>query len=192
MGDSTGSKHMKRDWITFVGLIICCTPTYGQLLLKDFRFDSWFGYELKSNTENTYCLLGTGFFTSPKAKNTDSLITSWSQLHPDAKVLPIYTGGPTFTNLPNSKLIYCWVFDNLDTLNIDLVRQGCVPGGTMLRPTTRNEISKKDRKNVRADKKLDEQVHIDNKSYKDFLDKIVKAENEAKRNRIGIWTQKEE
>jgi len=132
---------MKKDWITFLGLMICCMPTYGQLLLKDFRFDSWFGYELKSDSENTYCLLGTGFLRSPKAKNTDSLITRWNQLHPDAKVLPVYTGGPIFTNLPNSKLIYCWVVDKLDTLNIDLVRQGCVPGETMQRPPTRREMS---------------------------------------------------
>jgi len=62
----------------------------------------------------------------------------------------------------------------------------------MQRPPTRREMSRNDRKLFRADKKLDERVHIDNKSFKDFLDKIVKAENEARRNRLGIWSQKEE
>jgi hypothetical protein len=187
-----GSKHMKKEWIKIIGLIICCTPTYGQLVLKNFKFDSWFGYELNNKSENTYCLLGTGFFRAPSSDSTDSLISNWTREHPNAEVIPIYTSGPVMTDSPNSKQIYCWIVDNSDTLNIILVRLGCIPGGTMQRPKTWDEMNKEERKLWHDNNKPNEQVHVDSESYSSFLDKVLKAEREAQEKKLGIWAQKRE
>ena len=183
---------MKKNWIKIIGLIICCTPIYGQSTLKDFKFDTWFGYELKSKSENSYCLLGTGFFRAPSSDNTDSLISNWTRQHPNAKVIPVYAFGPIMADSPNSKQIYCWVVDNSDTLNIILVRQGCIPGGTMQRPQTWDEMDKKQRELWYDNKKPIEQVHVDSKSYGDFLDNVLTAEKEAQEKKLGIWAQKKE
>jgi hypothetical protein len=183
---------MKKKLTIILGLIIYCIQSYGQLTLKEFKFDSWFGYELNSKTETAYCLLGTGFFRAPRANNTDSLISTWTNQHPDALVIPVYTSGPTMTDSKESRIIYTWVVDKSDTLNIILVRQGCVPGGTMQRPPTWKEMNKKQRKLFYDNKKPKEQLYVDSKSYNDFLDKVAKAEKEAQEKELGIWTEKKE
>lgn len=180
---------MKKEFTVLLGLIIYCIPSYGQLTLKGFKFDSWFGYELNSKTETVYCLLGTGFFRAPRAENTDSLITAWTNQHPDASVIPVYTSGQIMTGSKKSKMIYAWVVDKSDTLNIILVRQGYIPGGTLQRPETWDEMDKEKRKLWHDNKNPKELVHVDTKVYKDFLDKVAKAETEARKNKLGIWAE---
>src|SRR5688500_4555413 len=154
---------MKRECIILIGLISYCLTSYGQLTVKDFKFDSWFGYELNSKTETVYCLLGAGFFRAPRAENTDSLISAWTKQHPDAFVIPVSTSGPTMTDSKESKMIYAWVVDKSDTLNIILVRHGCIPGGTMQRSETWDEMDKEKRKLWHDNKKPKETVHVDSK-----------------------------
>lgn len=183
---------MKRECIIILGLITYSVTSYGQLTVKEFKFDSWFGYELNSKAETVYCLLGTGFFRAARAENTDSLISAWTNQHPDAFIIPVYTSGPTRTDSKESKMIYSWMVDKSDTLNITLVRHGCIPGGTMQRPETWDEMDKEKRKLWHDNKKPNETVHVDSKVYKDFLDKVAKAETEARNKKVGIWTEKEE
>ena len=183
---------MKKECSILLGLISYCITSYGQLSVKEFKFDSWFGYELNSKSETVYCLLGTGFFRAPRTENTDSLISAWTNQHPDALVIPVYTSGPTMTDSKESKMIYAWVVDKSDTLNIILVRLGCIPGGTMQRSETWDEMDKEKRKLWHDNKKPNETVHVDSKAYKDFLDKVAKAEIQARNNKLGIWTEKKE
>jgi len=132
---------MKKELTIILGLTVYCKSTYGQTAVKGFKFDSWFGYELNSKSETAYCLLGTGFFRAPRTKNIDSLISAWTNQHPDALVIPVYTSGPTITDSKESKMVYSWVVDKTDTLNIILVRLGCIPGGTMQRPEIWDEMN---------------------------------------------------
>lgn len=180
---------MKKKCSILLGLISCCIASYGQLTVKEFKFDSWFGYDLNSKSETVYCLLGTGFFRAPSTENTDSLISAWTNQHPDALVIPVYTSGPTMTDSKETKMIYSWVVDKSDTLNIILVRLGCIPGGTMQRPETWDEMDKEKRKLWHDNKKPKETVHVDSKAYNAFLDKVAKAETQARNNKLGIWTE---
>jgi hypothetical protein len=183
---------MKRELlITFV-LTIICIATYGQLTLKQVKFHSWFGAEQNSNPEKSYCLLGTNFFRTPQAQNTDSLILAWSNQHANAQVIPVFESGPTFTDKPNSRLIYCWVMDGLDTLNLALVRHGCVPGSTMQRPKTWDEMDSKYKELLADNKRGFEKVYIENGVYFMFIDRVLKAEKEASRKRLGIWKEKKD
>lgn len=183
---------MRKGCTILLGLIVYCLTSYGQLTVKEFAFDSWFGYELNGKTQTVHSLLGTGFFRAPRAENTDSLISAWTKEHPDAFVIPVYTSGPTMTGSKESKMIYSWVVDKYDTLNILLVRNGCIPGGTMQRPETWDEMDKEERKLWHDNKKPKEIVHVDSKVYKDFLDEVAKAETEARNNKLGIWADKKE
>lgn len=183
---------MKKKLTIILGLITYFIPSSGQLTLKEFKFDSWFGYELNRKTETVYCLLGTGFFRAPRAENTDSLISAWANQHPNAFVIPVYTSGPTMTDSKESKMIYSWVVDKSDTLNIILVKHGCIPGGTLQRPETWDEMDKEKRKLWHDNKKPKEAVHVDSNVYKDFLEKVAKAETEARKKRLGIWKERKE
>ncbi|QCK15734.1 hypothetical protein [Mangrovivirga cuniculi] len=157
--------------------------------IKDFEFNSWFGHKKDSKSNHNYSLLGTGFFRTPRAENIDSLISTWIENHPNAKVIPVYTFGPTMNDDPNSKQTYCWVVNNSDTLNIYLVKKGAIPGGTMQRPKTWKEMSGKERKLY--EDKPDEEVHVTDKEYQDFITKIKIAAEFARQNKIGIYDSQE-
>ncbi|WP_165024753.1 hypothetical protein [Dysgonomonas sp. ZJ279] len=148
--------------------------------ISEFSFESIFGAK-KSEPNNTYTLLGTGFFRSPRSNNIDSLVNTWIKKHPSAVVTSVSSISPITTNNPNSKLIYCWVMQGSDTLNIYLVRNGACPGGTMLRPRTNSEEGKTESKDS------DTRILIDKKTYDDFIEKVKVAELYARNKKLGIW-----
>ncbi len=159
------------------------------LNIQDFEFDGWFGYKNNSKTDHNFSLLGTGFFRTPRADNIDTLISTWIDQHPSAVVIPVYTFGPTMTADPNSKQTYCWVVDKSDTLNLFLVRNGAVPGGTMQRPKTWKEMSRDEKKFY--DDRPDEEVHVTDQEYEDFIEKLKIADEFAREDKLGIYAKSE-
>lgn len=179
---------MMKRLINIIGfLVFCVTANGSKLTLKKFRFDSWFGYAIDGKSDNVYCLLGSGFFRAPRTENVDSLIVSWTKSHPDAVIIPVYSHGPVFTDSPDSRITYCWIVDNRDTLNLTMVKGGYVPGGTMARPQTWDEMDKEKREMFHANGRPHERVFMDDEKYKDFMKKVVEAEKYAREKRLGIW-----
>lgn len=141
-------------------------------MLSNFKFQSIFG-STDSEPENIYCLLGTGFLRSPHSENSDSLINTWIENHPKAIVVPVSSFGPLETEKPDSKMTYCWVIDQNDTLNNYLIKNGCFPGGTMMRANESNYIIRK-------------------KEYVAFIKQIESAELYAQNKKLGIWSKEDE
>jgi hypothetical protein len=154
--------------------------------LTDLTFSSIFG-DSKKDSVHTYCLLGTGYFRAPRSDNSDSLIKVWLVRHPQAKVIPVATHGPTMTDYPGSKITYCWLVDGKDTINNYLVKNGCFPGGTMMRPETYDEMSKQMKDIYKGIAKPNIVVHVNKKDYEDFIEQIKAAEMFAESNKLGIW-----
>ena len=88
-----------------------------------------------------------------------------------------------------SKIVYCWLVDKMDTINNYLIKNGCFPGGTMMRPPTYDEMSDEMKSVYRKDNSRIF-VHIDKKSYDTFIEQIKVAENYAETNKLGIWDKK--
>ncbi len=85
-------------------------------------------------------------------------------------------------------IIYCWVVDNKDTLNNYLIKNGCYPGGTMMRPKTWDEMEKWEKDlYFDTDEKPDVRVFVDKKAYDSFIEQIKIAEQFARDNKLGIW-----
>lgn len=163
-----------------------------QLKISDFRFESIFGTTVKY-AKKSYCLLGSGFFRAPSSDNADSLIAAWIKNHSNAVVIPVSSFGPVNVDDKDSKMIYCWVTDNKDTLNNYLIKNGCYPGGTMIRPETWNEMEKREKELYKGTgEKPGVEVHIDKKSYDAFIKQIEAAELYARKNKLGIWLKEEE
>lgn len=161
-----------------------------ELKLADFKFKSIFG-STSSEPKTTYCLLGTGFFRAPGSNNSDSLTANWINLHPSAIVVPVSSFGPTEIDDPETKMVYCWVIDQNDTLNNYLIRKGCFPGGTMMRPETWSEMEKWEKELYEdTDEKPDVKVYMDKKAYDTFIEQIKSAELFAQENKLGIWLYK--
>lgn len=161
------------------------------LHISDVKFKSYFGYTA-TDPGSGYCLLGSGFFKTPSSDNSDSLIASWIKAHPNAMIVPVSSFGPVASSNKNSKMIYCWIIDKTDTLNNYLVRKGCFPGGTMIRPKTWKEMSKRERDiYIDLDEKPEVTVYIDKSSYDTFIEQITVAEAYAQKHKLGIWAKKE-
>jgi len=160
------------------------------LSLANFTFSSIFG-TTKADSTNTYCLLGTGFFRTPRSENSDSLITDWITKHPKAIVIPVSALVPSMTDDKNSGITYCWLVDGNDTINNYLIRNGCFPGGTMQRPQTWSEMPRKEKSLYKDIEKPNINVLIDKKAYTNFIEQIKSAEKFASDNKLGIWLNPE-
>ncbi len=91
---------------------------------------------------------------------------------------------------PDSKMTYCWLVDGKDTINNYLIKNGCFPGGTMMRPETYDEMTK-EMKDIYTDMpKPNIIVHVDKKAYENFIEQIKVAETFAEQHRLGIWKKK--
>lgn len=175
-------------------IIISCNgqETTKPLKVADVTFNSIFGMT-RTEPKSTYCLLGSGFFRTPRSNNSDSLITAWIKSHPNAIIIPVTSFGPVETNDPESKMIYCWIMDGDEILNIYLIRNGCFPGGTMIRPKTWREMGKAEKESYEnLDDKPNVKVFIEEKKYANFIDQIKSAETYARKNKLGIWLETEE
>lgn len=175
--------------VSFLGTLNSCSGQEKKEPLKiaDFEFKSIFGMTSKE-PKNTYCLLGTGFFRAPSAANSDSLIIEWIKVHPNATVVPVSSLGQVEIKDPETTMTYCWVIDNKDTLNNYLIKNGCFPGGTMMRPKTWDEMEKWEKELYEdTDEKPDVKVFIDKKTYDNFIEQIKSAELIARENKLGIW-----
>ncbi|MEY5048038.1 MAG: hypothetical protein RLZZ175_1397 [Bacteroidota bacterium] len=183
--------------ISILFILLSIKNSFGQeaktpLKISDFKFESIFGMNT-SEPQKIYCLLGSGFFRTPRSKNSDSLITDWLKGHPQAIVISISSFGPTEIKDPESKMIYCWVIDGKDTLNNFLIKNGCFPGGTMIRPKTWDEMDKREKELYEGtDEKPDVKVYVDKKTFNNFINQIKSAELYARENKLGIWLKAQE
>jgi len=160
-----------------------------ELKLSDFEFNSIFGTNA-SEPNSTYCILGTGFFRTPRSENSDKLIENWLKQHPNAIVVPVSSFGPTESDIPESKMVYCLIIDQKDTLNNYIIKEGCFPGGTMIRPRTWDEMEEWEKELYEdSDEKIDIQILIDKKVYDTFIEQIKVAELFAQENKLGIWEE---
>lgn len=101
--------------------------------------------------------------------------------------------GPLEINKPESRMVYCWVIDGPDTLNNWLIKNGCFPGGTMMRPKTWKEMPKEEREMYQeSGQKPDIKVLVQEDVYLRFLDQIRSAEISAREKKLGIWAVKQE
>ena len=158
-----------------------------ELKVTDFTFESIFGSTL-SEPKSIYCLLGTGFFKTPRSTNSDSLIADWIKLHTNAIVLPVSSFGPTEKDYPESKMVYCWIIDKKDTLNNYLIKEGCFPGGTMTRPKTWEEMEKWEKELYEEiDEKPNVKVLVTKEAYNKFLEQIKISELFARKEKLGVW-----
>jgi hypothetical protein len=176
----------------FVIIQLCFSQTQ-KVLLNELSFKSIFATS-KNDSLHIYCLLGTGFLKTPHSDNSDSLITDWINKNQEALVIPISTFGPTETEKEEKNWLftYCWLVAKYDTINNFLIRNGCYPGGTMMRPETWEEMSE-EQKNYYIEHKIDKPdiiVHINKKKYEDFIEQIKIAQKYAEKNKLGIWSNK--
>lgn len=142
--------------------------------VSELRFKIIFGS--RAHDDAIYCLLGNGFFRTPESGEEDSIVKAFVAAHPLAQVVPVTMTVPT----PPHKMIYVWVEDGEDNLNITLVREGAFPGPVMLDAVGAGLAALVKDKPYRL---------IADDRYEAFIERVKAAEEAAKRERKGVWSE---
>jgi hypothetical protein len=122
-------------------------------------------------TNTLFCLMAHGYFRS-ETTNMQAVVDAWLKTHPKAVVVTVVSGGPVYTDFPNSKQAFVWVVQGSDSLNAELVRKGCLaPETQMLNPHEQPQVPKVD--------------------YDAFVRKVTEAAAQAKAHKAGIWREKQ-
>ena len=187
---------------TLIILAIFCNASFAQeaFPLNELKFQKFFAQ--RAGDKTTYCLLGNGFFRTISSNEEDVLIPEWVRNHPNAKAIPVSIIGE------NSKMpiVYIWAVDGDENLNLALVKKGVFPGSVMLDAVHFDILSKgtQDRANIQAGaayaRKLNPNLPetkespprrlIQNSSYDAFLKSLVNAQDIARKQKSGIWSDK--
>lgn len=134
----------------------------------------------------SYSIVGTGMFRAPRADELDAFVASWMKRHPRA-VVTVVDQSRLGSKL--GEMDYIWINDGADSLNVDLVRQGLVPGGMMADGvdylSAIKRVARQDMSGPDDPKRL-----VSDESYLAFMKRIVAAEVAARADKVGLWSDK--
>jgi hypothetical protein len=148
---------------------------------SEITFQEIFGGRKGENT--VYCLLGNGYFRSIHSEEVRAIITAWLAEHPKAQALPV-SSRPAKEFGPSGHWIYVVIEDGEETLNTALVRAGAFPGRVMLDAVYARA--------ARGSTAAEGQRLLPEERYEAFLDRVARAQTDAKENRRGIWSDRYE
>lgn len=135
---------------------------------------------------NTYCLLGTGGILAMRTKDSDSVVSSWIKNHPHAQVIKVTEASPARQD-GTGALIYIWLIDGKENLNISLIRQGVFQAGVMYDSVDLSKVWKdaqpKSSQTTEHTRRL-----VGDDQYQEFIKKVEEAEKLAKAEKKGIWS----
>jgi len=152
--------------------------------------------------QRAYLLLGSGFIRGLRFGDADAFLSAWLTAHPTARATPISRMLSTNRrSLKQFEMVYIWVEDGEHNLNQDMVRVGMFPAGNMYdmvdnlagldrllqdpKLADARAQTEKDRSEFPQDR-TDRLIGDD--AYKAEIDRILAAENEARAEKLGIWS----
>lgn len=133
---------------------------------SEIKWESVFGQRENGNND-LYCLMGSGFFIAEQSNDFDDVVQAWLTKHNDARALPVLSI-PHMEELTGAgELMYVWISDRKENLNLHLVRQGCCVAGTM--------------------STVFGTIHLSQARFGAFEKAAAAAETAAKEEKLGIW-----
>ena len=155
-----------------------------------------------------YCLAGgdvcaAGMPMFLGAGNAVEFISKWLVAHPHATVTPISVGSKkVFSARPPVHSTYIWIEDGKDSVNVSLVKEGLYRAQAMIdmvessrnfmkmfddpRLATGRAQIEKERAEEQAPQRL-----ISASDYADRMKRLAAAEEDAKQNKKGLWSDAE-
>lgn len=176
----------------------------GVLSVQELKFDAKMAIfaSRASNPGSTYVLLGSGYLRTLSARNENEFIKHWLEIHPHATATPISTCNGARVGTPPKRIVYVWIEDGAESLNVALIEEGIFPGGVMLDmvesqhrlleemrdpklASTREQIEKEIAAQPESDrvKRL-----ISDADYAERRKRIEAAEAKARDGKKGIWS----
>lgn len=157
----------------------------------------------KANDQRLYVLLGSGFLRATSFGDPKVFVSDWLKIHPKAIVTPISRLLSTNTRTHQvMELVYVWIEDGNDSLNVDLIRAGVFAGGTMYDMVDNekglDQLLKSDPKLADARDEIEKERAaapqdrserlIPDDDYGKRITRINEAEQVARIKKQGIWS----
>jgi hypothetical protein len=156
----------------------------------------------KAGNPATYVLLGNGYLRTLSARNENEFINHWLAVHPHATATPISTCNAARAGIPPKRIVYVWIEDGAESLNVALVEEGIFAGGVMLDMV---ESQLRLLEEVRDPKLADTRAQIEKEiaaqsvsdrvkrlisdaDYAERRKRIEAAEAKARDGKKGIWS----
>jgi hypothetical protein len=168
---------------------------------RDFTFHDIFA--LRPGDHRVYVLLGSGFIRAPQSGDPGAFISDWLAAHPAAKITPISRMFTTNTrSLVTSEIVYIWIEDHEQSLNVDMIRAGIYPGATMYDmvdnekgldrlleedPKLADARAQIEKERAAAPQDRTERLVADD-DYGERIRRIDAAESQARAEKLGIWS----
>jgi hypothetical protein len=181
-----------------------CTPfqcnAHDVTAAQEFAFQEIFA--TRKDDVREYIVLGSGWLRPIQSGNPGQFISSWLAAHPAASIKLVSRMGVTNTKSKRTEeLVYIWVEDGEMSLNVDLVRAGIFPGAVMADMVDNfNGLTKQlknselafakaqiEKETAEAPQDLPQRL-ISEDQYKRFAHRIDVAENQARAEKVGIWS----
>lgn len=193
-----------RSIVAAIVFAVLCKPCFAQ---SGFAFDElqFKGpFATRAHDPNLYCLLGNGFFKTIRADDDAAIVAAWRTAHPAAGVVPVSIMGEGSP----MRIVYVWIVDGDDNLNLRLVRQGAFPASVMLdavqfdqllhrtAPSARRKAMEAGyadglkRQGKTAPPETPPRRLVPDARYQTFLTALVAEETAARREKNGIWSDK--
>jgi hypothetical protein len=195
-------------WLAFASsslLLIGPTVAHAQEVFpaQELKFDARMArFASKAGNPGTYVLLGSGYLRTLSTPNENEFINHWLEVHPHAMATPISTCSGARAGTPPKRIVYVWIEDGAESLNVALIEEGIFVGGVMVDMVesqhrlleemrdpklagTREQLEKEIAAQPESDrvKRL-----ISDADYAERRKRIEAAEAKARNGKKGIWS----
>ncbi len=152
-------------WLALIPPSLLAGPQ--EIMASNIKWMRQFG-SYSEEPHATFCLMAGGGLRAA-TKNLQTVTGDWLAKHPTAKVIPV-SSMPFNTRDPQSRLIFVWVVDGDQSLNVELARQGCLDPATQ---------------------RLGEgqALEVPQGDYDTFAKKLTAAGEYACEHKLGIWSR---
>jgi endonuclease YncB( thermonuclease family) len=143
-----------------------------------------------------------GYLRTLSAHSENEFINHWLEVHPHATATPIPTCNAARAGTPPKRVVYVWLEDGAESLNVALVEEGIFAGGVMLdmvESQHRLLEEMREPKLAGARKQIEKEIAAQSESdrvkrlitdadYADRRKRIEAAEAKARNGEKGIWS----
>lgn len=193
-------KHLSLTTLALFWAALFCLPSHAQVAFqaRELQFHDIFAQ--RAGEQTMYCLLGNGFFMAPRSSDVKSLVNNWLTLHPEAQAIPVSIIGEGSTR----PMIYIWLIDKGESLNLHLIKNGAFPADVMLDAVHFSDMSRDSPQQKSIQAGIDAYSRANptappppkegpprrlqpDAAYASFLKQLADADRFARSQHLGVW-----
>jgi hypothetical protein len=192
---------MSRLPLLFLLIASIASSAEGSFSVRELTIDGI--YATRAGDTARYCLLGANTCLLKLPHNSwtaDSWIDRWLTAHPNARVTPISEqNGAVFPQAPEAtQVVYIWIEDGTDSLNVSLIREGRYAATAMIDmvESAQRTLGGTDADPRQQPEQERAQVPAENRPHRLITDSdyaakmqlVEQAERDARRDKNGLWS----